>query len=314
MRLRLALPSLIVILLLGPLPAVSADRQEFQVGQIIETKTGRVLAFEDWLSDVAASDVIYLGEEHRNRSHTDAAIRILEALQARDRRPVLALEMFSWDGQTALDRYLSDPGMTREQFLQESRWEQNWGGAYADYEPLISFARDHHVPVVALNPPRPLVRRVASEGWTRAMTSPEIAGWGMHDQVKLDDPAYREVIFKQLRSCHDSLSEDAYQRMFEASVFRDEGMAKTISDYMGKLRPGQGPLVSYTGAGHIQYRLPIPNRVLRRQGTSLRQTTVYFTAFDPNRTEEILALVQEPIADYVWLTPLGAHGLPRRCR
>jgi uncharacterized iron-regulated protein len=314
MRPALRIPSIVLALvLLGPWSLGSAERSALQVGQIIETKSGRVLTFEDWLAAVAASTVIYLGEEHRNRSHIEAAVRILDALQARNRRPILALEMFSWDGQSALDRYLSDRAMPTEQFLAESHWEQNWGGAYADYEPLVSFARDHQFPVLALNPPRPLVRRVALEGWARAMSSPEIAGWRMQDQVTIDDPAYREVIFKQLRACHQGPSDDAYQRMFEASVFRDEGMARTIAEFLDRMPPGHGPVVSYTGGGHIQYRLPIPNRVLRRQ-PAIRQTTVYFTALDPDRLDEIQTLIQEAIADYIWVTPLGAHGPPRRCR
>jgi hypothetical protein len=77
--------------------------------------------------------------------------------------------------------------------------------------------------------------------------------------------------------------------------------------------PRPGPVVSYTGGGHIQYRLPVPNRVQRRAG-SIKQTTIYMTAFDPTRTEEIRELLRDAIADYVWLTPLSAHGAPRRCR
>ncbi len=293
--------------------ASPADQPALEVGQIIETRTGRVLNFREWLAEASASSVIYLGEEHRNRSHLEAALRILEALLAGNRRPALGLEMFSWDGQGALDRYLSDPAMTREQFLAESHWEQNWGGLFSDYEPLVGLARDRHLPVLGLNPPRLLVRRVAVEGWAQAKSSPDIAGWGMQDQVKLDDPAYREVIFKQLRACHDAPSDDTYQRMFEASVFRDEGMAKTIAEYLERMPAGHGPVVSYTGGGHIQYGLPVPSRVLRRQGL-IKQTTVYFTALDPTRPEEIQALIHDAIADYVWLTPLGAHGQPRRCR
>lgn len=293
--------------------AAPADQPALEIGQIIETRTGRVLNFQQWLAEASASSVIYLGEEHRNRSHLEAALRILEALLADNRRPALALEMFSWDSQGALDRYLADPAMSREQFLADSRWEQNWGGPFADYEPLVSFARDRHLPVLGLNPPRPLVRRVAIEGWAVAKSSPDIAGWGMQDEVTLDDPAYREVIFKQLRACHDAPSDDTYQRMFEASVFRDEGMAKTIAGYLKQVPASQSPVVSYTGGGHIQYGLPIPNRVRRRQGP-IKQTTVYFAGLDPTRPEEIRALIHDAIADFVWLTPLGAHGQPRRCR
>jgi hypothetical protein len=45
----------------------------------------------------------------------------------------------------------------------------------------------------------------------------------------------------------------------------------------------------------------------------LRQITIYLTAFDHGRVQEIHELLQPPIADYLWLTPLGQHGPSRRC-
>ncbi|MEK6526781.1 MAG: hypothetical protein AABZ22_07905, partial [Nitrospirota bacterium] len=75
-----------------------------------------------------------------------------------------------------------------------------------------------------------------------------------------------------------------------------------------------GPIVSYTGGGHVQYQLPVPNRVLRRRTVPVRQTTIYMTAYEPGRVDEVRELIRDAIADYVWLTPLGAHGSPRRCR
>lgn len=290
------------------------EPQVFREWQVLEVKTGRPVAFDEWIAALAGHDVIYLGEEHRNRSHVAAALRILEAFLARGRRPALALEMFGWDGQAGLDRYLSNRDMAREQFLGEARWEQNWGGPFDDYEPLINFARGHGVPVLALNPPRPLVRQVAAQGLAQALTDPVMNRWGLWNDLLVDDRPYREMILRQLRLCHKGLSEDGYQRMYEASMFRDEGMAKTISGYLQRARPGEGPVVSYTGGGHIQHRLPVPNRVLRRRNAAVKQTTVYLTALAPNLAPDIQELVRETIAEYLWLTPLSAHGAPRRCR
>jgi len=137
--------------------------------------------------------------------------------------------------------------------------------------------------------------------------------WQMRDEVLSDEPAYREVMVSQLRACHGGLSEEAYQRMYEAALFRDEGMAKTISEHLSHRAPDAGPVVSYTGAGHIQYRLPVPSRVLRRLKGAIRQTTVYLTSYEPKRQDEIRTLLDQSIADYVWLTPVSAHGAPRRC-
>jgi uncharacterized iron-regulated protein len=297
--------------------------------QIWEVKTGRLLGFEELMMDLADRDVIYLGEEHHNQWHVEAALKVLTAL-SRDRRPILALEMFAWDGQGALNRYLADKEQPRDQFLKESRWEHNWGGAFEDYEPLMAFARVHRLSVLALNPPRSLVRLVAKEGLAKALAEPSMAEWGMTEEPFPEDPAYREMIVKPLRQCHGGLTDQAYQRMYEASMFRDEGMAKTIS---GRLRrqvdpsqpeqrtdhqpglqtgPQDGPIVSYTGGGHIQYQLTVPNRVIRRNGR-VRQATIYLTSFEPERADDIRTLMKEPVADYLWLTPLGAHGAPRRC-
>ena len=285
----------------------------FTEWQILDAKAGHVVGFEDFMASLLTMDVIYIGEEHSHRSHIEAALRILLALVDRNRKPALGLEMFGWDGQAGLDHYLTAPDMAPDQFLQEAHWKENWGSAYTDYAPLIDFARSHDLPVLALNPPKPLVRRVAKEGLLRALKDPEMLRWQMRDEVLSDEPAYREVMVSQLRACHGGLSEEAYQRMYEAALFRDEGMAKTISEHLSHRAPDAGPVVSYTGAGHIQYRLPVPSRVLRRLKGAIRQTTVYLTSYEPKRQDEIRTLLDQSIADYVWLTPVSAHGAPRRC-
>jgi hypothetical protein len=38
------------------------------------------------------------------------------------------------------------------------------------------------------------------------------------------------------------------------------------------------------------------------------------TSFDPSRLEDIKELARENIADFIWLTPMGAKGPPQRCR
>jgi len=301
-------------LAIGSIPfAADIQTQQFEQGQILETSTGQPTEFEALVAKLATAEVIYLGEEHRNRAHIDAALTILRALIARKQRPVLGLEMFSWDGQAGLDRYLSNPEMGTNIFLGEAHWKQNWGGAYEEYEPLISFARDHHLSLIALNPPRPLVRKIATDGIEKVRSRPEMAQWGMRDEIFVEDPEYRDKILKQLRSCHEGLTDAAYERMYEASVFGGESMGKTIADKLRGFPKGVGPIVSYTGGGHIQYRLPIPNRVSRRSDMSPQQITIYLAAVDPSQVQEINALLRPAIADYVWLTPLSLHGPSRPC-
>jgi uncharacterized iron-regulated protein len=227
------------------------------------------------------------------------------------------MEMFGWDGQAALDQYLFGSDLNRQDFLQAVKWQQNWGGSYEDYEPLVRLAKEQHWAVDAMNPPKPLVRIVAKNGLAQAESDPIMAQWGMKDETLGDDPIYRTRILQQLQACHGGGTDSLYQTMFEASMVRDEGMAKTLVHRLNQIRSGSdmmaGPLVSYTGAGHIQYNLPVPKRVARRLTGQVRQVSVYMTSFDVRRIEELQDMIREKIADYLWLTPVSEKGLPRRC-
>ncbi|MDP1767289.1 MAG: ChaN family lipoprotein [Nitrospirota bacterium] len=290
----------------------------FQEWQILDTATGQPVSLDQWTLLLLQQEIIYLGEEHHNRFHIDAAITLLRRLQAEGRTPVLAMEMFGWDGQAALDQYLSDSDTTRQEFLEAVRWKQNWGGSYEDYEPLVLLAKAQHWTVRALNPPKALVRSVAQHGLAQAQSDPVMAEWGMKDEAIVDDPVYRARILEQLQACHGGGDDRLYQTMYEASMVRDEAMAKTLVNRLNQIRAGTdsmaGPLVSYTGGGHIQYNLPVPKRVVRRLTGPARQVSVYMTSFEVGRIEELQEMIREKIADYLWLTPVSSQGPPRRCR
>ncbi len=289
----------------------------FKEWQVIDTATGRPVALDQLTALLLQQDIIYLGEEHLNRFHIDAAMTVLRKLKAEGRTPALAMEMFGWDGQAALDQYTVGSDMTRHEFLEAVRWQQNWGGLFEDYEPLVQLAKEQHWSVDAMNPPKPLVRIVAKNGLAQAESDPMMAQWGMKGEAIVDDPIYRARILEQLQACHGGGADSLYQTMFEASMFRDEGMAKTLVHRLNQIRSesnaAAGPLVSYTGGGHIQYNLPVLKRVARRLTDQVRQVSIYMTSFEVGRIEELQDMIREKVADYLWLTPVSAKGPPRRC-
>lgn len=291
---------------------------EWQPWQVLETKTGRVLSSSEWLKELGRYEIIYVGEEHYNTHHIEAAMKILGQLISDGIQPTIGMEMFGWDGQPALDDYLLTGRLVRSEFLEQVRWKHNWGGAFDAYEPLVTFARDRHLSIRAMNPPKPLIRRVVKLGLEQAKQESEWAYWGMLQEDIVDDPAYRARIVEQLRRCHEGGSEKDYRMMYEASMVRDEGMAKTLAATLRELRhditASRRMILSYTGGGHIQYNLPVPERVIRRFSGHVKQTTIYLASFDADRTEDIQDLMRERIADYIWLTPMSGQGPPQRCR
>ena len=286
-------------------------KPSFEVGQIYDVSDQTLLTVDDLIPHLLAADVIFLGEEHYTPSHIEAAITVLDMLRKHQRLPGLAMEMLSWDGQAGLDRYINNPDMTVAEFLEESRWKENWGGDFPDYQPLVDYARTYHLPLLGLNPPRSLVRLVATKGLTEALRASDFASWTMTEGVT-NNPEYESLIFEQITACHPKLPDHVYRRIFEASIIRDEGMATIIRNFLDKRPTPQTPLVSYTGGGHIQYDVPVPKRV-KRTHPAIKTVTIYLVAWDPSKNEEILAELHEGIADYVWLTPLGPNGLQPRC-
>jgi uncharacterized iron-regulated protein len=287
------------------------------VWQVVDAGTGVPVVYEEWLKQLASYDIVYLGEEHYNQHHIEAALKVLNLLVGHGTRPIIAMEMFGWDGQAALDQYLTTESADKTRFIQESRWIQNWGGAFEDYEPLVQFARQHRLEIRALNPPKSLVRSVMKLGLAKAKEEPLWSQWGMQAETIVDDPAYRDRILHQLQECHGGGTPEDYETMYEASMVRDEAMARTLVALLtkGSSSPEKdGPIVSYMGGGHIQYQLPVPKRVARRKTDGVRQVTVYLTSFETSRTGEIRHLMEDGIADYIWLTPVSKNGPPRRCR
>lgn len=289
----------------------------WQPWQILETQTGRVLPFSEFITIVERHDIVYLGEEHHNPYHIQAALKVLGQLVADGIQPTIGMEMFGWDGQPALDDYVTTTQPVTNEFLEQVRWKQNWGGAFEDYAPLVTFARDRQLSVRAMNPPKPLIRRVVKVGFDQAKQESEWAPWGILQEDIVDDPAYRERIMDQLKRCHGG-TEEHFRTMYEASMVRDEGMARTLAVRLDEFRrENDGPrrmIVSYTGGGHVQYNLPVPKRVARRLGGDIKQVTIYMTSFEPGKTADIQALMQDPIADYIWLTPVGKSKPAQPCR
>ena len=289
------------------------DHPALKIGQLFDVKTNQVIAFESLKPRLLSADVIYIGEEHYTPSHIEAALKIMDTVLETGHKPALAMEMFGWDGQVALDRYIRGDIINEEQFLQESAWENNWGGDFEDYQPLIGYSKTHRLSVYALNPPRDLVRLVATKGLAEALQDPSMSEWDIEENISLNDAEYRRIVFDQIKMCHGGMPDKAYQRFYEASIFRDEGMAKIIRDYLKRKPAEAGPLVSYTGGGHIQYRVPVPNRVQRGPESQMKDLSIYLIALDPSREEEILETIHDGIADYVWLTALGPRGPQPRC-
>lgn len=164
---------------------LAATTLEFnaQTPQLSETNfrvfdgDGKAVQLAQIIDALQTADVIFLGEQHDDPTAHALQFEILR--QAFERygktRPVaLSMEMFERDAQVVVDEYLQDL-INEQNFISSSR---AWTNYKTDYRPLVEFAKQNKLPVVAANAPRRYVNLVSRKGREALnQLSPEAKTW-----------------------------------------------------------------------------------------------------------------------------------------
>jgi uncharacterized iron-regulated protein len=134
------------------------------------TRQGEYLdSLESVVAHLADAQVIFLGEQHNDPVAHWLEHEILAALHRARGDVALSLEMFERDVQPVLDGYLE--GLYKERhFLDASR---PWPRYATDYRPMVEYARDNDLVVIAANAPRRIVNLVSRQGPEILQTLPE---------------------------------------------------------------------------------------------------------------------------------------------
>lgn len=284
----------------------------------VDLVAGDEAAPEAVLADLAAADVIYVGEYHTIARHQAIQLALLQQLFARGVKLVLCLEQLEAPDQPAVDRYLRreiDPATLAGAIDWPNKWRN-----YAAYLGLCEFARVHGIPIRAINAPAAVVRAVYRGGGVASL-GPEQRAQLPRD-LQLDDPVYERLANLEL-AVHAGLEESRKRGMFEAQVTRDEAMAANI--VAARRDPDGGTRTAFVvlGAGHMRYGLGVPDRVRRRDPTvndrlvlmsesgELRLTGAEMAGAQAVEiTHAELRRIGRPVADYLRLLPRRSQGLP----
>ncbi|MGA1264608.1 MAG: ChaN family lipoprotein, partial [Prochlorothrix sp.] len=243
------------------------------------------------LADLTQAQVVYLGEVHDRQADHDGQLEIIRALWADNPKLAIGMEMFQRPFQGAIDRYLG--GELDETELQaQTDYAQRWGFDWELYAPFLRFAQTQNLPVLALNTPTELTRKVAQQGLA-SLTEADQRYVPAPEDIDMSNPDYRAFlagVFYSHAHGHaqpdpgstsgdpgadpgtDPGQETGFDRFVAAQVLWDETMAAAIADFL-QANPDYRVVV-LTGQGHVIYGYGIPNRVQRRLGADLVQRTV----------------------------------------
>ncbi len=215
----------------------------------------------DVIESAAAKKIVYVGEYHDRFSNHTVQLQIIRALHTRNARFAIGMEMFQRPFQKTLDDYISGAIDERE-FLNRSEYYKRWGFDYNLYKPILDFARQARVPVVALNLRKELTEKVSKEGMD-ALTDEERKE--LPRETDFSDEDYRHRI-RRVFDQHKSAEPKSFDFFLQAQVLWDETMAESIDEYFKKNPDHQMAVIA--GGGHLVYGSGIPKRTFRRNGLS----------------------------------------------
>jgi len=193
---------------------------------LLATHAGdRELTWNDALKDLAAADVVFLGEQHGDPATHRLELAVLQGLhEAVGPRLMLSLEMFERDVQPVLDAYLQGR-IPEAEFLAQSR---PWPNYARDYRPLVEYAKAHGLPVLASNVPRRLASLVAKQGLDALNgLSAEERGWAASTVDIPKDRLWER--FQATMQDHPGLEAAQIERMYVAQCLKDATMAESIA-------------------------------------------------------------------------------------
>jgi uncharacterized iron-regulated protein len=264
---------------------------------IVDLHTQRIIPFETLADTVAQADIVAISEEHYHPDIQAFALRMLQALaQRRPAHLALALEFLERDQQSAVDEY--GRGSIDAETLKTRLGASAAFMRY--YFPLIDYARQQGLPVLAMNVPRRIARQVAREG-----LQPTLQQLGDQERAYLPEtlsiasPLYRTYFLDAVATQHSIQGEQA-ERMVDAAHLKDETMAACLTRFFEQ--HADFTVLAIAGRFHFDYGKAIP-ALLQQRRPQLRTSRITTIAVDADSVIDLRQLAHEEIAAYLWFVP-----------
>ncbi|WP_242469403.1 ChaN family lipoprotein [Rhabdochromatium marinum] len=277
------------MLLCWSLPGLTADAEETALTLSAPAETqvldvSRLVGLNDLVEHLSAQEVIFIGETHDNYADHLNQLAIIKRLHARGRPLLIGLECFQQPFQSVLDAYVAGT-ISEQEMLRQTEYFERWRFDYRLYRPILRFARAQGLPLIALNVPSELTRKVGDQG---------LAGLSAEERASLPatlddadpDPAYRariQAVFEQ----HPRGPNSDFEHFLAVQRVWDHGMAQRAVEALAAHPRSQ--LVVLAGNGHIEYGQGIPQPVEQR--TKRQSVTILngsSQAFAPDRADYLL--------------------------
>ena len=259
--------------------------------KIYEATSWNPIGFEEIAEKFKTVDVLIIGEEHDDKKGHEEKLKLIQYL-AEEMKFVISMEMFERDQQIVLNEYLS--GLIDEKlFLSDSRLWNN----FEDYKPIVFYAKEKNISILAANAPRRYVRMLSRNGLEEMYKFPKAS-------KKYFAPIYTVELFRQ--DVYESKifgsiaghGKDRMKNMILAQNLWDATMTDSILKVIEKKRT---KVLHINGRFHSDEYMGVTHR-LTKLGLKVLTVSMFF-----NRSGEIPNQNQlKKYADIIYVTGVNA--------
>ena len=213
------------------------------------------------IGKIADKRIIYVGENHDNYANHVVQLKVIKQLRESGRHLAIGMEMFQRPFQSVVDRFISG-AIEEKTFLKDTEYFKRWGFDYYLYKPILDYAREHKIPVVALNIEKEIVDAVAKKGID---SLPAELKAKVPSGMDFSNVEYKTSL-KKIFAEHPTMQEHGFDFFYQSQILWDETMAESASNYLTSNPDKQ--MVVLAGNGHLTFGFGIPQRAYRRNNLS----------------------------------------------
>ena len=218
MIMRFGVQTLLFLFLFKPVAMLqAADMTVWDVAGKAE------ITLEQAAEKLPSPGIVYVGEFHDNAAHHAAQLAVIQSLHERQRPLAVGLEMFQHIEQSILDAWVAK-ALSEEEMRRA--FARNWGQDWHLYRDIFMYCRERKIPMIGLNVPRSITRKVARKGF-ESLTPEEIGK--LPPIVCRVDREYEEFL-RRVMGSHGS--DSGFRRFCEAQLVWDTAMAIYALEYL----------------------------------------------------------------------------------
>ena len=219
---------------------------------ITDASTGKLVTPQVMAQKLAGTGILFIGENHTNQEFHDVQMRTIRALHEAGREVLIGLEMFPYTEQAVLDNWNAGR-YTESEFVELSRWYDNWGYHWNYYRNIFAYAREKGINMYAVNSPRDVVKSVRTKGFENL--TPEEAAH-LPPKLATDNDEHRRM-YRAFFDKDDALhmNDEALDGLYRAQTMWDATMGWNALQALQQHGGPNAIMVVLIGAGHVTFGL-----------------------------------------------------------